>query len=162
MELELKQKLLALDVKDLTAGELYLFAIENNLDHTKVKLTAADRKRLDSLSDNLPLTTIINKRVKEYRLLFKDTRGEGEQGQLRLVLKNLIKFFRQNPEYTFDDLLKITNQYIDSFYGSYKVMRQADYFLYKFNNGNWISPIEEFIQLNKEGNKEEKKKFILK
>jgi hypothetical protein len=41
-------------------------------------------------------------------------------------------------------------------------MRQADYFLYKFNNGNWISPIEEFIQLNKEGNKEEKKKFILK
>ncbi len=162
MDIELKQKLVALDVKDLTAAELYLFAVDNSLDFTKVRITAADRKRLESLNDNDPLTTIINNRVHEYRKLFKDTRGEGEQGQLRLVLKNLIKFFRQNPEYTFDDLLKITNQYIDSFYGSYKVMRQADYFLYKFNNGNWISPIEEFIQLNKEGNKEEKKKFILK
>ena len=85
-----------------------------------------------------------------------------ETRTIKTCSQNLIKFFRQNPEYTFDDLLKITNQYIDSFYGSYKVMRQADYFLYKFNNGNWISPIEEFIQLNKEGNKEEKKKFILK
>ena len=163
MDIELKQKLVALDVKDLTAAELYLHAIDNKLDYTKVKITAADRKRLESMNSNDPITDIINNRVKEYRLLLKDTRGEGEQGQLRLVLQNLLKFFKQNPEYDFDGLLKITNQYINSFYGDYKLMRQADYFLYKFKGGTWISPIEEYIELNKNGNKETGgKKFILK
>lgn len=154
MESGLKQKLVALEVQDLTAGELYVFASENGLDITKIKITTADRKRVEQLIGEDPLHNIINTRVKEYRSLFKDTRGEGEQGTLRNVMRNLLRFFRENPQYTFDDLLSYTRQYVDSFYGQYKIMRQADYFLYKYDNGTWISPIEDFINLN--NNKEER------
>lgn len=159
---ELKEQLIALDVKDLTAGELYLHAVEHNLDVTKVKITLADRRRIESITGEDPLIKMVNDRVKEYRRLFEHTRGKGEQGQLRLVLINLLKFFRSNPQYTFDDLLKFTRGYINSFYGDYKIMRQADYFLYKYHDGMWISPVEEFIQSINKKDEESRVKFTLK
>lgn len=137
-------KFASLGVKDIAAAELYMFAIENNLDETKVKITKTDIERMQSLINKNPIIEEVNRRVNEYRNLFKDTRGEDERGVLRTVLINLRRFMVEH-KCSFDYILEHTKNYIDQFYGDFRYMRRADYFLYKYVDGNWISPLEEFI-----------------
>jgi hypothetical protein len=158
MDEVLKDKLNAIGVTNLTAAELYIYAFKEGLDVSNINISKIDIKRLKPLIDgNRPdIDQEIQDRIEEYRCLFENTRGKGETGSRSLVLRNLLKFFNEHTNYTFDDLLSITKEYIAEFYGDFRYIKQADYFLYKYVDGRWTSEIKEFIKKRKNDLSKEK------
>lgn len=138
--------LASLGIKDPLAAELYIHAYNNNFDYTKVKISAADIKRLQPLLNPDPVVQEVEVNIEEYRNVFANTRGKGERGDLSLVKRNLIRFLRENKNYTMGKIISIAKEYVEFQYGNYSYMRQADYFIYKYENGMWISPIKNFLR----------------
>ncbi|MCA9750531.1 MAG: hypothetical protein KC414_15580 [Romboutsia sp.] len=136
----LKNELEEKGVVDVEAALLYLFAIEHELDISKIKISKADILRI-GVSDNI--TEEVQLRYQEYRDLFKGLKP-GAEGDKQAVIRNLIRFIK-SEKYTFDEILQYTKEYIDSKFGELKYIRQADYFLYKVINGTKTSTLKEFI-----------------
>lgn len=136
----LKNELEEKGVVDVEAALLYLFAIEHELDISKIKISKADILRI-GVSDNI--TEEVQLRYQEYRDLFKGLK-QGAEGDKQAVIRNLIRFIK-SEKYTFDEILQYTKEYIDSKFGELKYIRQADYFLYKVINGTKTSTLKEFI-----------------
>ena len=149
MDNELREKLQMLKVMDIPACELYIYAYNHNMDYTKIIINKADIERIGTLLKGENTIDLVERRYNEYRNLFKDTRGRGELGDIRRVKINLVRFLIEHSDISFDQLLEITKEYIDSFYGNFNYMRRADYFLYKYLDGIWLCPIETFMNRNK-------------
>lgn len=136
----LKDDLETKGVVDVEAALLYLLALENGLDVSKIKISKADILRINAFDE---VTEEVQLRYQEYRDLFKGLKP-GAEGDKQAVIRNLIKFIK-GEKYTFDEILKYTQEYIDSKFGELKYIRQADYFLYKTINGTKTSTLREFI-----------------
>lgn len=68
--------------------------------------------------------------IEEYRLLFKDLK-KNSMGIKKLVEKNMARFKTLYP-YTNEEILQATEKYInENSINDYKLMRQADYFIFK-------------------------------
>jgi len=84
--------------------------------------------------------------TKEYRLLFKDIRV-GSMGNLQSVKKKLERFLETNTDVDFDEIIKATKLYIESFNNNFKYIKRADYFIYKQNfRGEETSELEIWIE----------------
>lgn len=98
----------------------------------------------------------IKERVQEYRILFKGIKP-GSMGSKRGCIDNLIKWFKENPEYSFEDVLKATKLYINT-QNDIRYIQKANYFIYKqdgnkvthSNLSSFIDEIEENVDHNDE------------
>lgn len=141
MDLKLiKEELVEKGVVDIEAALVYLLVLENGLDLSKVKISKADIERIGRSN---PIQEEVQLRYQEYRNLFKGLKP-GAEGSKSLVINNLIKFI-STEKHSFDEILEFTQEYIDSKYGEFKYIRQADYFLYKVIGGRTTSTLKEFI-----------------
>lgn len=98
-------------------------------DYDKVSIT---KKR--NVSDKY-IDRLVSDKVKDYRQLFKATNKRGAIGSPEGCKSKLKRWMKNNPEYTFDDILKATKLYIQELNGDYRFLQQADYFIYKKGGG---------------------------
>lgn len=75
----------------------------------------------------------INERVDEFRSKFKGLKA-GSMGSAKSCKHKFIRWMKENPQYTFDNILKATDMYIDSLNGDYRFLQRADYFIFKQEN----------------------------
>lgn len=66
----------------------------------------------------------------EYRSLFKGIKN-GSMGDRNSVKSKLIRFLKENPNTSFNEIKLATKKYIESLNGNYNFIRRADYFIYK-------------------------------
>lgn len=97
------------------------------------------------------------KKIIEYNELFpKGKRSNSNIGYRRnpKELRNsFIWFFKEYPEYTWDDVLNITKQYIESQNGDYTYLQNSKYFIKKMDvNKTVSSTIADLLYNAKEGN----------
>lgn len=85
------------------------------------------KKQKESL--NIDILT----RLPEFRNKWKGLKP-GSMGSLPSCKDKLIRWMNENPEYTFDQILKAADIYIDSLKGDYRFIQRADYFIYKQEN----------------------------
>lgn len=87
----------------------------------------------------------INNRVEELRLKWKGLKV-GSMGSLQSCKDKLTRWMKDNPNHTFDDILKAADMYIDSLNRDYRFLQRADYFIYKQeNNREESSRLSAFI-----------------
>jgi hypothetical protein len=58
----------------------------------------------------------------------------------------MIRWIKNNPQYTFEDILKAADLYIESLDGNYKYLQRADYFIYKKEGKEESSRLSAFIE----------------
>lgn len=98
----------------------------------------------------------IKVRWKEYQDLFSTVkRGRkvgiktGAMSNEKEIVDKLTRWFKENPSYTFDDVLRATKYYIDSTYkkyGHYDFTRKANYFIFKKEGKDEISDLATFVE----------------
>jgi len=77
------------------------------------------------------LKKLIKNRLKEYRSKWKETGKPGAMGSPSACKDNLYKWMKENPEYSFDDILKAADLYIQTEGRNTRFLQRADYFIYK-------------------------------
>ena len=98
-------------------------------------------KRKTKKAVNVDLLT----RLPEFRAQWKGLKV-GSMGSLPSCKDKLIRWMDENPEYSFDDIIKAAEIYIDSLHGDYRFLQRADYFIYKQeNNREESSRLSAFI-----------------
>tara|TARA_X000001382_G_scaffold130051_1_gene123709 strand:- start:136 stop:648 length:513 start_codon:yes stop_codon:yes gene_type:complete len=98
---------------------------------------------------------IIENRLEEYRQIFKNTgiRGRGIIGNRKNLIKKLNTFFKNNKNYTFDDVIKAANWHVQNT----EYIMNADNFIIKNGLSRLLSTLEE---MNTGINDFEEKKFV--
>lgn len=100
-------------------------------------------KKEKKLTDRY-LNQILDGNIKKYRYLFKGLK-RGAMGASESCKIKLKRWFKENPEYTIEDVLKATKIYIKSLNGNYTYLQQADYFIYKKVGKDEVSKLSAFI-----------------
>lgn len=114
----------------------------NNLIDT---LLTSGRNILTKKSKRDQVNIDIVTRLPEFREKWKGLKP-GSMGSLKSCRDKLTRWMNENPEYTFDDVLKAAEAYIDSLGGDYRFLQRADYFIYKQeNNREESSRLSAFI-----------------
>lgn len=70
----------------------------------------------------------------------------GSMGGKKSCEQKLMRWIMENPEYTFEDILKACDIYINSFNGNYKYLQRADYFISKKEGKEESSRLSAFIE----------------
>lgn len=102
----------------------------------------------DEISEYTPHEFEVN--VDEYRALFKGVR-RGSMGDKSIVKDYLQRFMSENPEYSFEDILEVTREYVRGEYVS-----NADNFIYKIKDGKNTSMLRMCLEegiINNNNNK---------
>lgn len=90
--------------------------------------------------DASDIEAVVNSRFREYQAVFSvgenGTRGlkRGVMGSSSSIKKKLLRWLKEHPEYTIDDVINAARYYIKSIYqenGNYRYLRKAGYFIYK-------------------------------
>lgn len=105
------------------------------------KVSIEKKKNLSARS----IDKIIDDRLIEYRSIFKNLK-RGAMGGPEACSVKLKRWMKNNPSYTFDDIIKATKLYIKSLEGKYTYLQQADYFIYKKQGKDEISRLSAFIE----------------
>jgi len=72
-------------------------------------------------------------RIDEFRFKWKGLKS-GAMGSAQSCKDKLNRWMKENPQYSFDDILKASDMYINSLNGDYRFLQRADYFIYKQEN----------------------------
>lgn len=84
-------------------------------------------------------------RINEYRHLWKGLKP-GSMGSKKGCSQKLSRWMRENPEYSFDDILKAASLYIATV-NNVRYLQQADYFIFKQDtNKEESSRLSAFIE----------------
>jgi hypothetical protein len=75
----------------------------------------------------------INNRIEEFRMKWSGLKA-GAMGAPQSCKDKLTRWMKENPDYSFDDVLKAADIYIKSLNGDYRFLQRADYFIYKQEN----------------------------
>ena len=140
---ENEEKQITLREKSIELLEYFIVEIENPL--TKKEKTIKRSQRV--------INADINNRVEELRLKWKGLKV-GSMGSLQSCKDKLTRWLKENPDYTFDEILKAADMYIDSLNGDYRYLQRADYFIYKQENNReessrlsaFIDEIDSFVK----------------
>ncbi len=62
------------------------------------------------------------------------------------VKEKLTRWIKNNPQYSFNDILKAVDIYINSLNNNYYYLQQADYFIYKKQGKEETSRLSAFIE----------------
>lgn len=92
-----------------------------------------DEKKTSYKKQVKTLNVDILTRLPEFRNKWKGLKP-GSMGSLEACKSKLKRWMDENPDYTFDEVLKAAELYIDSLNGDYRYLQRADYFIYKQNN----------------------------
>jgi hypothetical protein len=72
-------------------------------------------------------------RIGEFRTKWKGLKA-GSMGSAQSCRDKLTRWMEENPEYTFDEILRAADHYLASLHGDYRYLQRADYFIYKQEN----------------------------
>jgi hypothetical protein len=108
--------------------------LEVSIEKSKKKVTLSERT----------ITRTVDHHLDDYRNLFKGLKL-GAMGAPNSCRDKLKRWLKENPEYSFDHILKATAIYINSLNGNYAYLQQADYFIYKKQGKDEISKLSAFI-----------------
>lgn len=75
----------------------------------------------------------ISDRVDEFRSLWKGLKP-GSMGSLKSCKTKLTRWMKENPEYSFDDIIKAAKTYLNTEGRNIRFLQRADYFIYKQEN----------------------------
>lgn len=104
------------------------------------------KKLVKDLNKNLSKTDeeYIKNNINEFRKVFKGLKP-GSMGSLQSCKEKLTKWFEENPNYNFNDVIKAAKIYIKSV-NDLRFLQRADYFIYKQDkNGTINSTLSAFI-----------------
>ena len=91
------------------------------------------------------INQIIKERLHEFRSLWKGL-APGSMGSKKSCEEKLSRWIKENPEYSFDDILQAAKNYINSLGGNYKYLQRADYFIFKKEGKEESSRLSAFIE----------------
>lgn len=69
-------------------------------------------------------------KIDEYRLKWKGLKA-GSMGDKNSCIEKLSKWMEENPSYSFDDILKAADLYLETEGANIKFLQRADFFIYK-------------------------------
>ncbi len=89
-------------------------------------------------------------RIDEYREMFhpKNIGYPGKYDSARNIIEKFRKFFKLHPEYTFDDVLKATKDYIQKNITKPMYIMKSSNFIYKREAGVWKSVLLDCLEEN--------------
>lgn len=97
---------------------------------TEIEITPTKRVIKKS---NRVINNDIESRVLEFRSLWKGLKP-GSMGSLKACKIKLSRWMKENPEYTFDDIIKAAKLYLNTEGRNVRFLQRADYFIYKQEN----------------------------
>lgn len=169
---EIKTLINKAKVKSKDAAILLIYAIENNIEPACVLITEQDIQNLSKanviyidrkgkpqvnyslLKDkakenkNKEIYDYVKDNIEEYRKLWKGL-FTGSMGTPSACIDKLTEWLINNPQYTFEDVLKAANYWIDSKSKEVEnlmILGQADYFIYKNVDGVQTSRLSSVIE----------------
>lgn len=110
-----------------------------------IKTLFKDDKKVSKKVVNKQLETLVTDNINAYRSLFKPLR-RGAMGSPEGCKTKLIRWFSNNPNYTFEDVVNATKLYIKEFNGDYRYLQQADYFIYKKDGKDEMSRLSTYVE----------------
>ena len=115
--------------------------IENSFTDKKVSVKKDSIKK--KLSQRF-INDAVEEGIAEYRSKWRGLKP-GSMGSPKNCKDKLKRWMLENPEYTFDDILKAVSIYINQFNGDYRFLQQADYFVFKKDGKEESSRLSAFI-----------------
>lgn len=93
-----------------------------------------------------------SERINEYREMFHPTNigYPGKYDSPKNIIEKFRKFFKLHPDYSFDDVLKATKEYIQKNITKPMYIMKASNFIYKREAGVWKSVLLDNLEENKE------------
>lgn len=85
-----------------------------------------------------------DKFIKEYRDIWKGLKI-GSQGNSKSCSEKMLRWMKENPKYSQDDILKAAKSYINSV-DDLRFLQRADYFIYKRDKFGESSRLSDFIE----------------
>jgi hypothetical protein len=104
---------------------LNFVSIENSISNYKEKKTSKQSSRV--------INSEIDQFIEEYRNLWKGLKV-GSMGSPMACKEKMIRWMKENPSYSKEDILKAARIYIKSV-NDYQYLQAAHYFIYKKDNG---------------------------
>lgn len=88
----------------------------------------------------------IIERIGEFREKWKNTGKPGAMGSRTACIDNMTRWFKENPDFSFDDVLKAADIYLSTEGQNLKYLQRADYFIYKKDGSTWNSRLSAYIE----------------
>lgn len=85
-----------------------------------------------------------DKFIKEYRDIWKGLKI-GSQGNSKSCSEKMLRWIKENPKYSQDDILKAAKSYINTV-DDLRFLQRADYFIYKRDKFGESSRLSDFIE----------------
>ena len=105
--------------------EFLTVEIDNSLKKNKTIVKKSDRA----------INADIGERINDFRIKWKGLKpGFGSMGSLKACKLKLTRWMKENPDYSFDNILEAADIYISSLNGDYRFLQRADYFIFKQEN----------------------------
>lgn len=100
---------------------------------TMIDLLITGERRSSYKKQKASLNVDVLTRLPDFRNKWKGLKA-GSMGSLASCKDKMIRWMNENPEYTFDEILRAADHYIESLKGDYRFLQRADYFIYKQEN----------------------------
>lgn len=114
--------------------------LENMTSHYKIEQEESPKK-ITRRKANI----LIEENLQNFRNKWKGL-SPGSMGAKKSCKEKLTRWIKENPEYSFEDILKAVDIYISSFNGNYKYLQRADYFVFKKDGREESSRLSAFIE----------------
>jgi len=136
-------------LKELKEGEFidkfYLKQSAKNIINNLLNGYSTEKKISKTQLSTRKLNTIIDENVDVFRAVWKGLKP-GSMGSRDNCKTKLTRWMRNNPDKSFDDIIKAAKIYIRSLNGNYKYLQRADYFIYKKMGSEEGSRLDAFIE----------------
>lgn len=130
-----EKKITTLRDKSIKLIKFLTVEIDDTLEEDTIAIKKSVRAINAEVKDN----------IHKFRNIWKGLKPGAMGGSKSCEIK-LMRWRKENPEYTFEDILKAANIYIESLRGDYRFLQKADYFIFKQeNNREESSRLSAFI-----------------
>jgi hypothetical protein len=117
---------------------------EQLLEDMESQCPPADEKLVKKVSAR-HVNNMLDGNIQTFRNKWKGL-APGAMGAKQACTDKLKRWIAENPEYTFEDILKACDIYIKTFNGSYRYLQRADYFIFKKDGKEESSRLSAFIE----------------
>lgn len=115
------------------------------IDFLSIESSQSDYKSKNIIKkSNRVINSDIDEFIESYRLLWKGLKV-GSMGSTGACKDKMIRWMKDNPNYTKEDILKAAKIYIQSL-NNYQYLQAADYFIYKKDGKEESSRLSAFIE----------------
>lgn len=118
-----KEKTYILREKAIELIEFLTIEVSDSLESSKKTVIKSQRA----------INKDINGKIDLFRDKWKGLKA-GSMGSSKSCKNKLIRWMKENPDYSFEQILEAADMYIDSLRGDYRFLQRADYFIFKQEN----------------------------